>query len=85
MWPDEPAEGLGLRRMLPRLNAKSNDFSVQIDALDQLLESWSSRIGSAKSQDQGCFLAFSQGNASRAAVAITITAGSCPSGEQLSD
>jgi hypothetical protein len=46
--------------------------------LDQLLESWSSRIGSAKSQDQGCFLAFSQGNASRAAVAITITAGSCP-------
>jgi hypothetical protein len=37
--------------MLPRLNAKSNDFSVQIDALDQLLESWSSRIGSAKSQD----------------------------------
>ena len=31
----------------------------------------------AKSQDQGCFHAFSQGNASRAAVAIKITAGSC--------
>ena len=31
----------------------------------------------AKSQDQGCFDAFSQGNASRAAVAIKITAGSC--------
>jgi hypothetical protein len=30
----------------------------------------------AKSQDQG-FVAFSQGNASRAAVAIKITAGSC--------